>query len=190
MLTAGYTIVDPVFRKIVNLTGPTSINVVVAFSYNGSKPGRDPCTTPQQNTIAGFTKTVSISPNRQAVNPCPAAKGSYIAIGSNKEITIKFSDAVYGSTILIIDYKRLTDTGWEQAYSTGAELTAIGQTEFELGTIPFTGLEQGTYKMSVVYFAVPVGSVGLVTKCKAFNATADEVDIPVAGFELGASFTI
>jgi hypothetical protein len=188
MLTAGYTIVDPVFRKIVNLSGPTNIIVSLGFSYNGSKAGLDPCTAQSQNDIvSGFSKYVLISPNRQAVNPCPAAKGSYLTIGSGGAIKIKFSDAMHGSGSLAVTYKQLTETGWTTVSTSSAPLTGTGQSEFSLGSIP-TGLDAGTYKISAVYTAVSTG--GLVTKCKASNAMDDEVDIPAAGFELGASFTV
>lgn len=189
MLTAGVLLVDPVFRKIVNLLGtPVNVNVQLSLSYVGSAPGADPCSGIGERYIANLiNKTVAISPNKSSVNPCPSAKGSYLTIDESNNISIKFSDSMHGDGELAITYKRLTDDGWVDAGTGTAAVAGTGQSEFSLGGID-AGLSSGSYKITAKYTSPATG--GLVTKCKAVDASDDEVDIPASSFELGASFTI
>lgn len=189
MMTSGLVIVDPVFRKIVNLLGtPVQINVQLAFSYTGSAPGADPCSGIGERFIANnVVKVASIAPNRASVNPCPSAKASYLTLNDQGGIRIKFSDAIHGTGSLTLVYKRLSEDGWTNLGSGTVSITGTGQTEFSIGNIP-TEFDEGTYQLSVQYVGVAAG--GLITKCRAVDASDSEVDIPASSFEVGASFTI
>ncbi len=190
MMTSGIVIVDPIFRKIVNLNGtPGYIKIALTFSYLGSSPG-SPCGPAQNRTIAqNIVKTVAMSPNRKSVNPCPPATGSYITAGSDGSLAIKFSDAVYGQGSLTLIYRTFADNAWTTVSEAPVSLNLTGQFEASLGTIPaqYTGAVQVVVK----YTPPAAGEPGaFVTKCKAVDAADEEVDIPAEAFETATTLLL
>lgn len=183
MLTAGIVIVDPIFRKIVNLLKQdVLVNLNLVFGYVG-KPG---CTgSLSYHAIADVNKSVFIGPNKQSVNPCPSAKGSYLTT-EDGNIKIKFSDMVHGSGSLTADYKVLAGDTWETVFSQSIPVVGNGESEYAIGSIPYDSLDSGTYKLEVSY----ASGGGLVTKCKALDTPDDEFDIPASSFTVGASFFV
>lgn len=193
MMTSGVVIVDPIFRKIVNLNGsPGYVNIALTFTYYGSSPSPagSPCGTAQNRIIAeNVVKQVAMSPNKKSVNPCPPATGSYVTVGSDRSLSIKFSDAVHGEGSLTLIYRTFVDNAWTTASSSSISLNLTGQFEARLGSIPaeYTGAIQ----VAVKYTPPAAGEPrAFVTKCKAVDASDDEVDIPAEAFETAATLLL
>ena len=184
MVTAGLVVVDPVFRKIVNLNGQdVQLDARLDFTYFGSPVGQPPCDAASEQVIAsGVVKPVKISPNKKSVNPCPAPKASYLSVGSDLSLALKFSDPVSGSGNVQLVYKSLVEGTWTEVYSTSAAVSATLQSEVSLGQVP--SQLQGVLQVTAVFSGQPSA---LVSKCKAVDASDDEVDIPVGDFTLVAS---
>lgn len=99
---------------------------------------------------------------------------------------MKFNDAVYGSAQLFIAYRRLIDGQWTEVGSSTASVTAAGESEISLGSIP-SGYS-GTYQ-AVVEYVLPTWG-GLASRCKAVDGAIDDpVDIPAVPFKVSSSFT-
>ena len=186
MITAGLVVVDPVFRKIVNINAADAqLDVQMDLTYVGSPAGGDPCSTPAEHPIAtSIVRPVKMSPNKKSVNPCPAAKASYLSVGPGLDMTLKFSDSVFGSGDVSVAFKVLVDGVWVDDSSTSVPFSASGQSEVSLGVVP--NIPSGVVQATATYSSEG-GS--LVTKCKAVDASDDEIDIPVASFTVVASFT-
>lgn len=189
MITAGLVIVDPVFRKIVNLLGSdVQVEADLSLRYMGSSsaPGQSPCgPVGEQPVAANVKKPVRVSPNKKSVNPCPSAKASYISVGSSGSLYLKFTDSVYGTGNVFVVYKGLIDNQWVELSSSNVTISANGQSEVSIGQVP-TDLA-GALQVSASYTAV---TNGLSTRCKAVDASDDEVSIPASTFEVAASFFI
>jgi len=189
MITAGAMIVDPVFRKIVHLKNePVDLNVTLTLSYVGTEPGQSPCGPMSDRVITSAIRVAKIGPNRQSVNPCPSARGSYVSYSSGG-LKLKFNESVYGSAPVQITYRRLVDGEWQ---NTGApslvSITANGESEISLGSTP-SGFS-GTYQ-AVVEYILPTGVPGLNSRCRAVDGAIDEpVDIPALPFKVSSSFTV
>lgn len=193
MMTSGVVIVDPIFRKIVNLNGsPGYIKITLTFTYYGSSPnpGESPCGAAQNRIIAeNVVKTVAMSPNRKSVNPCPPATGSYVTVGSDRSLAIKFSDAVHGAGSLTLTYKTFVNNAWTTASETSVSLDLTGQFEASLGSIPAE--YAGAVQVAVKYTPPAAGQPpAFVTKCKAADAADEEVDIPAEAFETATTLLL
>lgn len=193
MMTSGIVIVDPIFRKIVNINGSAGyINVNLTFTYYGSSPtpAGSPCGQAQNRIIAqNVIKQVAMAPNKKSVNPCPPATGSYISVGSDRSIKLKFSDAVHGQGALTLIYRTFADNTWTTVSTTSVPVDLTGQFEAAIGVIPanFTGAVQ----VAVKYTPPPAGQPGaLVTKCLAVDASDEAVDIPAEEFETAATLLL
>lgn len=190
MITSGLVIVDPIFRKIVNLNAsPGYVNVGLNFTYVGSSPalGASPCGEVANRVIASnINKVAAMAPNKKSVNPCPSATASYLLIGTNGSVRVKFSDSVHGQAAVKVTYRTFVNGSWTNAGSADFDLNMTGQYEANLGSIP-SGLS-GTVQIVANY--TPPSSGGLVTKCKAADASDEEVDIPASEFETVATVTM
>lgn len=193
MMTSGLVIVDPVFRKIVNLNGsPEYVNITLTFTYYGSSPSPagSPCGEAQDRVIAeDIVKQVAMSPNKKSVNPCPPATGSYVTVGSDRSLSIKFSDAVHGQGSLTLIYRTFVNNAWTTVSTTSITLNLTGQFEAPLGSISdeYTGIVQVVVK----YTSPAAGQPGaFVTKCKAVDASDTDIDIPAEDFETAATLLL
>lgn len=193
MMTSGVVIVDPIFRKIVNLNGsPGYVNVKLTFGYFGSSPSPagSPCGQASNRIIAqNVVKQVAMAPNKKSVNPCPAATGSYITVGADRSLGLKFSDAVHGEGQLTVTYRTYTNNDWQDQGTSSIPVTLTGQYDVALGLIPqqYTGAIQVVVK----YTPPAAGEPGtLVSKCKAVDASDEEVDIPAEEFETAATLLL
>jgi len=193
MITSGLVIVDPIFRKIVNLNAsPGYVDINLTFTYFGSSPTPQgsPCGQASNRVIAeNIKKTAAMAPNKKSVNPCPSATASYLLIGTDRSVRVKFSDAVHGQSSVSLLYRTFADNAWTDAGSVSIPLNLTGQYDALLGSIPsqYTGAIQVVAK----YTPPPTGQpAGFVTKCKAVDASDDEVDIPAGEFETAATIII
>jgi hypothetical protein len=195
MITAGLLIVDPVFRKIVNLGYPDGVNVnaKLTFQYRGTAAGVDPCSNPAEDIRSigpPIDKLLLVKPNKSSVNPCDSVKASSVSIDGQGAFILKFPQPVYGTGNINRTYQILTESStgdvWTTAY---ADIVSIGSTslpsaEFSLAPPAFTfGL--GAYQLIVKY-----SGTGLSTKCKAIDTQDDEIDIPASHFDVGVGFTV
>jgi len=191
MITSGLIIVDPIFRKIVNLTGnPGVVAIGLQFKYIGSDPTQSQCSAVDQRDIGQKTIDVAISPNKKSVNPCPSATGSYIIVDSIGNVSIKFSDAVHGTQAIVkLTYKIFVNDSWSTDSTEDIPLDLTGQFEAPLGVVP----SQYTGAVQVVASYTPPTSQGastLVTKCKAVDASDEDVDIPAEAFEIATTLLL
>ena len=196
MITAGLLIVDPVFRKIVNLGYPQGVNVnaKLTFQYMGTEAGLDPCANPAEaiRPIGDpVNKLLLVNPNKSSVNPCDSVKASSVTINGQGAFILKFPQPVYGTgdinrTYQILGESSTGDSVWSTVHT---NILTIGSasspsTEFSLAPPAFTfGL--GAYQLIVKY-----SGTGLSTKCKAIDTQDDEVDIPASHFDVGVGFTV
>jgi len=191
MMTSGIVIVDPIFRKIVNLNGsPGYVNIALTFTYFGSAAGQSPCSAAGDRVIAqNVIKRVAMSPNKKSVNPCPPATGSYVTVGSDGNLGIKFSDAVHGQGPLTLIYRTFADNAWTTLSEAPVSLNLTGQFEASLGSIPeeYNGVVQVVVKYTP---PEPGQSEAFVTKCRAVDASDEEVDIPAEAFETAVTLLL
>lgn len=195
MITAGLLIVDPVFRKIVNLGYPDGVNVnaKLTFQYRGTEAGVDPCSNPAEDIRSigePINKLLLVKPNKSSVNPCDSVKASSVTIDGQGAFILKFPQPVYGTGNINRTYQILTESSTGDVWTTEhADIVSIGSTslpsaEFSLAPPAYTfGL--GAYQLIVKY-----NGTGLSTKCKAIDTQDDEVDIPASHFDVGVGFTV
>jgi hypothetical protein len=190
MMTSGIVIVDPIFRKIVNLnSSPGYVNVALTFTYFGSSPTPEgsPCGQAQNRIIAqNVVKRVAMSPNKQSVNPCPPATGSYVRVSLDREVSVEFSDALHGQGNLTLIYRTFVDNEWTTASTASISVNLTGQFEAQLETVPVQYI--GPVQIVVKYTPPAAGQEGVfVTKCRATDASDNEVDIPAEEFEVATT---
>jgi len=185
MITAGAMIVDPIFRKIVNLKEEdVELSVDLTLKYLGTEPGQCPNTSPvADRTITVETRSVKLGPNRQSVNPCPPLKGSYVSY-ANGGLKMKLNGPGSGSGTVKVTYRQLIGGEWVSLFSSNAAFSASNQNEISLGNIP-EGYS-GTYQAVVEYSS----GGGLTSKCQAVDGANDEgQDIPSLPFKISSTFT-
>lgn len=185
MITAGAMVVDPIFRKIVNLKEEdVELSIDLTLKYLGTEPGQCPNTSPVANrTITMETRSVKLGPNRQSVNPCPPLKGSYVSY-ANGGLKMKLNGPGSGSGTVGVTYRQLIDGEWVTLSTSDVAFSASNQAEIPLGNIP-EGYS-GTYQAVVEY---SLGG-GLTSKCQAVDGANDEgQDIPALPFKISSTFT-
>ena len=201
MLTAGLIIVDPTFRKIVNLNNEAyPITTGLYFSYEGTEN----CDLCSLNVIANTTRTISIAPNKKSVNPCAPVKAQSITKtpAPNPDdpdvYSITFPETVHVGTAgadLELNLK-VFDAAAEQYEScgtltlglypgtSGTEFTILGpSTE---GTSGFAIPPNVTDPRGFIYTA-SYGTTGggLTSRCLPNPDSFESVDIPVSPFSVG-----
>lgn len=83
MLTGGFAIVDPLFRKIINLNPEyaegVNVNAQIVITYNGTSNDQcAPCAW--QPPSYDKTRFIRVRPNRVALNPCQSVKMKEIIV--------------------------------------------------------------------------------------------------------------
>ena len=184
MITAGLLIVDPVFRKIVNLNYPQGVNVnaKLTFQYMGTDAGLDP-----------IDKLLLVKPNKSSVNPCDSVKASSVSINGQGEFILKFPEPVYGTGSINRTYQILTESStgdvWTTAYTDTLTIgsDSLPNAEFSLAPPAPTSY---TFGLGAYQLIVKYSGNGLSTKCKAIDTQDDEIDIPASHFDVGVGFTV
>ena len=198
MITAGLLIVDPVFRKIVNLNYPQGVNVnaKLTFQYMGTAAGLDPCANPAEaiRPIGNpIDKLLLVNPNKSSVNPCDSVKASSVTINGQGEFILKFPEPVYGTGSINRTYQILTESStgdvWTTAYTDTLTIGSgsLPKAEFSLAPPAPTSY---TFGLGAYQLIVKYSGPGLITKCKAIDTQDDEIDIPASHFDVGVGFTV
>ena len=198
MITAGLLIVDPVFRKIVNLGYPLGVNVnaKLTFQYMGTEAGQDPCANPAEaiRPIGNpIDKLLLVKPNKSSVNPCDSVKASSVSINGQGEFILKFPEPVYGTGSINRTYQILTESStgdvWTTAYTDTLTIgsDSLPNAEFSLAPPAPTSY---TFGLGAYQLIVKYSGDGLITKCKAIDTQDDEIDIPASHFDVGVGFTV
>jgi hypothetical protein len=198
MITGGFVIVDPLFRKIVSLNYRSGLAVksTLYFKYTGTAENQDPCTSPQEaeRTLVppgGVDRPLTVKPNKSSVNPCDSVQPSTISQDSNNAFNLELPQVVYGAGSLTIVYKLLTDNGWVEGSSTTLPITmaAEGSQKILIGAIPDT-LGSGNWQVVASYAPGTNPSQRLYTLCVRSETPGTETPILVAPFQVGKAFTI
>jgi len=202
MLTAGLVIVDPTFRKIVNLNNTTyPITTGLHFSYEGTE-NCEPCSS---NVIADTTRTIYIAPNKKSVNPCAPVKAQSItktpaANPDDPDVyRITFPEFVYigpNGAQLELNLK-VFDAAAEQYVSCGIVNLGLSPntsgTEFVIQTpsgSEFAIPPSVTDPVGFIYTAsYPLssgqGQRGLYSRCLPNPDSFEYVNVPVSPFSVG-----
>jgi hypothetical protein len=199
MITAGLLIVDPVFRKIVNLGYPITgvlVKVNLAFRYTGTKEGDDPCTSQAialRNIGLPIDKVFTVGANKSSINPCDSVKASSVTIDDTGQFILKFPEPVHGVAQISRKYQILVDSptggsSWQTVYIDPLVIGTVGApaAEFNLAA-PNYSFASGAYQLKITYSAA---SGTFSTKCRAIDTQDDEIDIPASHFDVGVGFTI
>lgn len=205
MLTAGLVIVDPTFRKIVNLNNTTyPITTGLHFSYEGTE-NCEPCSS---NVIADTTRTIYIAPNKKSVNPCAPVKAQSItktpaANPDDPDVyRITFPEFVYiGQTGAQLELNlKVFDAAAEQYVSCGIVNLGLqpntSGTEFVIqipslaGGSGFAIPPSVTDPVGFVYTASyplsnGLGQRGLYSRCLPNPDSFEYVNVPVSPFSVG-----
>lgn len=123
MLTAGFTIADPKFRRIVQLRQAAAGNnsfdgiqlpMTLKFGYRGT-PEEDPCdncgnyiTLPVINGDNGVRKLVRIGPNRKSVNPCAPLRLRNITVDTDDQGTKYYANFPENTSVNVAEGATLT----------------------------------------------------------------------------------
>lgn len=200
MITGGFVIVDPLFRKIVSLNYRSGLNIKlnILFKYTGTAQDEDPCNNPDEAEhllvpAGGVEKSITIRPNKSSVNPCDSIQPSTIAQSVNEENNILFNlnlpQVTYGTGQVTITYKSLTDAGWQEFSSSTVNISTgnAGTQTISLGGLP-ENLGSGNHQVLISY--VPEAGARLYTKCVRSDDSNDVAEIPVAPFQVGKAFNL
>jgi hypothetical protein len=190
MLTAGFTIADPTFRRIVHVLQKNaadsntsfegvSIPIKMSVAYNGSPPD-DPCAGCVETRILptdqGFTKNALIAPNRKSVNPCAPVRLRNITVEENSEGQRQYyanfpedvSVAVGSGATLTITRQQFVDGNWGElseqtvAIPTGDTNKILLVSGQDNQDTPITGTSEGAVGVA---FTVTTTGQNMTTKC-------------------------
>jgi hypothetical protein len=196
MITGGFIIADPLFRKIVSLNYRSGLAVksTLRFKYTGTVQNEDPCTNPNESehdlVPGGIERSFIVKPNKSSANPCDSIQPSTISQNSAANtFKLELPQVVYGSGLLTIVYKMLTDTGWVQIDSSSLQVTMppTGSQNIEIGQIPTA---TGNWQVVVSYSIASNPSERLYTLCGGPEDSSTNAHILVAPFQVGRAFTI
>ena len=199
MITAGLLIVDPVFRKIVNLGYSTTgvpVKANLAFNYTGTLEGSDPCTSPQialRSIGLPADRVFTVGANKSSVNPCDSVKASSVTIDAAGQFILKFPEPVHGVAQISRKYQVLVDSptggsSWLTVHEQPLVIGTVGApaAEFNIAA-PNYAFASGAYQLKITYSAA---SGTFSTKCRAIDTQDDEIDIPASHFDVGVGFTV
>jgi len=202
MITGGFVIVDPLFRKIVSLNYSSGLNIKlrIVFKYTGTAENEDPCTRPDEAEhllvpLSGVVRPVIIRPNKSSVNPCDSIQPSTIVQSVDGENNISFNlslpQVTYGGGQVTLTYKSLTNEGWQEVSSSTVDTTVgdAGTQAISLGSPPIE-LGSGNYQVLASYVPGDDPSSRLYTKCVRSDNPSDVAQIPVAPFQVGKAFNL
>ena len=200
MITGGVNIVDPVFRKIVNIAykDGLTINVRIYFKYIGTPAGQDPCLDEEDGEhnilVPEFElREIVAKGNRSSATPCDSARASSVSFNPDTGgVSLRFPNELYGEGNVEISYRIQQDGQWVQ-YGDPVQLqiTATGQSEFDIASVP-GDLPSGTYQAVVRYLpdTTAAADAQLHTRCLAADAVADPVAIAASDFQVGTIFNV
>jgi len=185
MITAAMVMVDPTFRRIVNLRGQEiTVNAELALSYNGTLPNGSPCGSIDNRPVSTVVRPIKIGPNKSSVNPCPSAAPTGLTFNAQGNLVLKLSEAVQvlpgafvTRSIRVLD----PETG---NYSDGGSIDipiTSGGADINLGAVNTT---QSSYVVTVS-FADLAGL--LYTQCSAPDTPDNVVNIPVSPFSISVA---
>jgi hypothetical protein len=185
MITAAMVMVDPTFRRIVNLRGQEiTVNAELALSYNGTMPNGSPCGSIDNRPVSTVIRPVKIGPNKSSVNPCPSAAPTGLTFNAQGNLVLKLSEAVQvlpGAFVTRSIRVLNSETG---EYSDGGSIDipiTSGGAEIDLGAVDAA---QASYVVTVS-FADLVGL--LYTQCSAPDTPDNVVSIPVPPFSISVA---
>jgi hypothetical protein len=186
MLTAGFTITDPKFRRIVHLRQQADANfdgleipMVLKFGYIGS-PSDDPCAGCTGNYVTlplgsnGVTRRVKIGPNRKSVNPCAPIRLRNITVDEDTgDYVANFPEdtnvnVTAGATLTITRRAYIGDTQeWQDMPQLTVQVPVNSQTsKIVLKTSsdqnPLTGTPAGAIGVA---FTVTTSGQNMTSKC-------------------------
>lgn len=198
MITSGFSILDPTFRKIANIKNEEiPIDISIVFRYKGTVD--NPCSSCTWQSIYDKTKIVKIPPNRRSTNPCapvklkditsitpqdPTAPIQYFA-NFPEQVTVKTP----GSSITVTrkafngttgEYDLIGDPSVIEVNP--GNYTAIQIPDPLAGSIPPNALG--------LIMTVTANGTNMVTLCKPNPDANVTVEIPVAPSSIGVSFTL
>lgn len=191
MLTAGFTISDPKFRRIVHVLQQNAGNIpfdgiqipmVLKFSYNGTPEG-NPCgnctefvTLPAINGQDGVRKLVRIGPNRKSVNPCAPVRLRNITVETDDQGTKYYANfpentnvnVASGATLLIKRNAYIEETQQWQTITPDIEVQVPVNSETQKillqsgSSNPLSGIPAGAVGVS---FTVTTTGQNMTSKC-------------------------
>ena len=188
MITSAMVMVDPTFRRIVNLRGQeVNVTAELSLSYNGTRPNGSPCGSIDNRPVSTVIRTVKVGPNKSSVNPCPSASPTGLSFNAQGNLVLKLSEAVQTlpgafvtRSLRVLD----PDTG---DYSDGGSIDipiSAGGAELDLGSV---NASQSSYVVTVS-FADLAGL--LYTQCSAPDTPDNVVNIPVSPFSISVARNI
>jgi hypothetical protein len=180
MLTAGFTITDPKFRRIVHLRQQADSNfdgleipMVLKFGYKGS-PDDDPCAGCTENVTLplgsnGVTRRVKIGPNRKSVNPCAPVRLRNITVDEETgDYLANFPEdtavnVATGATLIITRRAYIGDTQeWQDMTELTVSVPVNPQTSKIILPNPLTDTPEGAIGVA---FTVTTSGQGMTSKC-------------------------
>lgn len=198
MVTSGFSIVDPTFRKIANIKNEdTEISVKVVFKYNGTAD--NPCANCSWQPIYDKVKTVKITPNRKSTNPCAPVKLKDITSVTPADPTLpieyfaNFPEAVTvkhpGSALVVT---RKVYNGVTQTYDLVGDPISVPIDPGSYTSIEVPNPFGGQIPSSSLGLIMTVSSNGanMVTLCQPNPNSSATVEIPVSPSSVGVSFTL
>jgi len=185
MVTAAMVLVDPTFRRIVNLKGQdVTVQTTLEFSYTGTLQNGSPCGPIDNRPISTVVKSVKIGPNKSSVNPCPPASPSGLSINDQGRLILSFSDViqVLPGAFVTRSLKLLDpDTG---EYVDGGSIdipVSTAGSQLDLGPVDAS---QSSYVVTVSF--ADLGGL-LYTQCSALDTPDNVVNLPVPPFSISVS---
>lgn len=187
MITAAMVMVDPTFRRIVNLRGQEiTVNAELALSYNGTMPNGSPCGSIDNRPVSTVIRPVKIGPNKSSVNPCPSAAPTGLTFNAQGNLVLKLSEAVQVLPDAFVTRSIRVLNSETGEYSDGGSIDipiTSGGAEIDLGAVDAA---QASYVVTVS-FADLAGL--LYTQCSAPDTPDNVVNIPVSPFSISVART-
>lgn len=185
MITSAMIMVDPTFRRIVNLRGQEiTVNAELALSYNGTLPNGSPCGSIDNRPVSTVVRPVKVGPNKSSVNPCASASPTGLSFNTQGNLVLKMSEAVQVLTGAFVTRSlRVLDpeTG---NYSDGGSIDipiTTGGADIDLGSV-----DASSYVVTVSF--ADLGGL-LYTQCSAPDTPDNVVNIPVSPFSISVART-